>query len=86
MAGEFARHRLEQGVAGGVAVLVVDRLEAVEIDEQQRRLAFVALQIGERALELALEAAPVEDVEQRIDVGARLQFGDLALRAGDIGS
>ena len=79
MAGELARHRLEQRVAGGVAVLVVDRLEAVEIDEQQRRLALVALQIGERALELALEAAPVEDVEQRIDVGARFEFGDRAL-------
>ena len=45
----------------------------------------VALQIGERALELALEAAPVEDVEQRVDVGARFEFGDRALRLGDFG-
>src|SRR5476651_1905246 len=85
MAGELARHRLEQGIAGGVAVLVVDRLEAVEIDEQQRRLALVALQIGERALELALEAAPVEDIEQWIDVGARFEFADGAMRTGDVG-
>ena len=80
MADELARHRFEQGIAGGVAVAVVDRLEAVEIDEQQHRLAVVALQVGERALELALEAAPVEDVEQRIDVGARFELGDGALR------
>ena len=82
MADKLARHRLEQSVAGGVAVLVVDYLEAVEIDKQQRHLAFVALQIGERALELALEAAPVEveDVEQRIDLGAQLQLRNLQLR------
>ena len=30
-------HRLEQRVTGGVAVRVVDRLEAVEVDEHQRR-------------------------------------------------
>ena len=29
-------HRLEQRVAGGMAVAVIDRLEAVEVDEHQR--------------------------------------------------
>jgi NOL1/NOP2/fmu family ribosome biogenesis protein len=63
MTDELARHRFEQSIAGGVAAAVVDRLEAVEIDEQQHRLAVVALQVGERALEFALEAAPIENVE-----------------------
>ena len=40
---QFARDRLEQRVAGRMAVAVVDRLEAVEIDEHQRRRRAVAL-------------------------------------------
>lgn len=76
MAGQSARHRLEQRIAHGVAMAIVDRFEAVEIDEQQRRLAFVALQISKRALEFALETAAVDYLEQRIDVGARLEIGD----------
>ena len=81
----FVRDRLEDGVAGGVAVNVVDRLEAVEVDEQQRRLAFVALQVGDRAFELAHEAAPVADVEQRIGIGARFEFADPAFRPRNLG-
>ena len=79
-AGEPGRHRLEQRVAGGVAVAVVDRLEAVEIDEHQYRRGGVALHIGERARQFALKTAPVENFEQRIDIGARLQFGNLPFR------
>ena len=82
---EPRHHRLEQRIAGGVAVPVVDRLEAVEVDEHQRGGGAVAFHIGERALELAIEAAPVEDVEQRIDVGARLQLGDLPFRLDQFG-
>jgi hypothetical protein len=43
------------------------------------------VQICERALDFTFEAAPSEDIEQRIDVGARFQFGDRALRAGHAG-
>lgn len=68
-----------------MAVGVVDPLEAVEIDEQQRRFAFVALQVGERALELAHEAAPVADVEQQVSVGARFELADFAFGDRDLG-
>ena len=34
----------------------------------------------ERALELAFEAAAVENVEQRIDIGAGLEFSDARAR------
>ena len=64
-----------------MAVAVVDRLEAIEIEIDQRRSRAVAADIAERAIELALKTTPVEDIEQRIDVGARLQLGDLALGA-----
>ena len=33
MGGKLGRHRLEQPIAGGVAVAVIDRLEAVEVDD-----------------------------------------------------
>jgi hypothetical protein len=60
MRGELACHRLEQRVAGSMAVCIIDRLEAVEVDIDQRRFGSVALDIGERALELTLEAASIE--------------------------
>ena len=78
---EVAGHRLEQRVAGGVAVPVVDRLEAVEVDEHQRCRSAVALDEGQRAPELTLEAAAIEYVEHGIDVGALFQLGDLPFGA-----
>ena len=46
-AGEQAfGHRLQQLVANGVALRVIDQFEAVEIDIQHRNLAFVA--VGQR--------------------------------------
>jgi len=56
MAAIAVKHR----VAGRMAVLVVHRLEAIEIDIDQRGAGPVAFHVGERALELAVEAAPVE--------------------------
>ena len=67
-----------------MAIPVVYRFEAVEIDEHQSGLRAVTLHMGERALELALEAAAVEDVEQWIDVGARLEFADPRTRDGKL--
>ena len=76
MAGELARHLSEQRIANGMAVAVVDALEAVEVEEDERRLGAVTRDIGKRALEFAVEAAAVEDVGERIDIGARLELGD----------
>jgi hypothetical protein len=41
--------------------------------------------VGDRALELAHEAAPVADIEQRIGVGARFEFADPEFRPRDLG-
>jgi hypothetical protein len=73
---ELACHRLEQRVAGRLAVRIIDRLEAVEIDIDQRRVGSIALDIGERALELTLEAASIEYVVQRVEIGTQFEFGD----------
>ena len=51
----------------------------------QRHAGAVAFDIGERALELALEAAAVEDVGQRIDVDPRLELADAGARGFKLG-
>ena len=63
-----------------MAMTVVDRLEAVEVDEQQRGLRAVALYMGERALEFALETAAVEDIEQG-SISARASSSPMRARA-----
>jgi len=77
VAREYRGHRLEERVARGMAVAVVDGLEPVEIDIDERGAGAVTLGVGERALQLALEAASVEHVGERIDLGARLEIGHL---------
>jgi len=74
------RHRLQHPVAGGMAVAVIHRLETVEVKVDQRRRGSITPHIGKRTVQLAFEATPIEDVEQRIDIRLRLEFGHL--RAG----
>jgi hypothetical protein len=73
--------RLEHRVAGGVAVAIVDRLEVVEIEIDQRRARAVTLDVSERALEFALEAAAVERLGERIDVDPRLELANAGARS-----
>ncbi len=44
---EHHRHRLEHGVAGGMAVAIVDGLEVVEVEVDERRIRFIALGVVE---------------------------------------
>src|SRR5262249_59045123 len=69
---ELARQRLQEGVTGGVAMAVVDRFKAVEIDKHQRRMSPITLYVRERAFELAFKAPTIENIQQRINVGTRL--------------
>src|SRR5262249_8410757 len=80
MAGDLARDGLEQRVAGPVAVEVVDRIEIVEVHEHHRGRCAIAFGMGERAFEFALEPAAIEDIEQGVDVGARLELTDAGTR------
>ena len=67
----------DQVVAGVVAEPVVDRLEAVDVDDHHRPLAAVAGGEGDVLVELGAEAAPVEQPGQRVVVGeiAELRLG-----------
>ena len=67
-------------VAGLVAVNVVHRLEAVEVDQQDREGLIGALRLGEAAVEFLVEQAAIGDAGQRIVTGQRRCF-DLSLDA-----
>ena len=77
------RDRPQQRVAGGVAVLVVDALEAVDVDHQQRGVLAEAPAALELRVDVALEAAPVVHEGQRVAlrVAAQPLLGELARRA-----
>jgi hypothetical protein len=40
--------------------------------------------MGQRAFELAFETAPVEDIQQWINIGARLQVADARARNSEL--
>jgi hypothetical protein len=64
--GEHSGHLAERLVAGRMSELVVDLLEAVEVDHQQRPAAAVAPRVGELPPQLLLEAPAVEEAGERI--------------------
>jgi hypothetical protein len=81
VADKHSGDRLEHGVAGGVAMAIVDRLEVVEIEKNKRRARAVTLDVSERALEFSLEAATVERLGERIDVDPRLDRANSGARS-----
>ena len=84
MAQQRRRDRLEHGIAGGMAVAVVHRLEFIEIDIDQRCAGAVAFDVSERALELALKTSAIEHVGQGIDVDACFKIGDALARGFEL--
>ena len=66
--GDARRGRLQQLVAGGVAVHVVDFLEAVEVDDHQREIAALRLHGGDVVLQPVLERGAVRQAGQRVEV------------------
>ncbi len=66
-----ARHRLQYAVAHDVTEAIVDLLEAVDVERDQRQLAAIAIGAPELAQQRRAEAAPVGQCCQL--VGARQQ-------------
>jgi hypothetical protein len=77
------RHLAQHRVAGSVAEAVVDRLEAVEVDEQQReprghearRALEAAFDPRHRLAQPVVEQRAVRDAGQHVVEGHALQFG-----------
>jgi len=74
----------DQLVADPVAERVVDRLEVVEVEHDRRAARPVALDVGDVALELALERAPVEQSGERVVVGQVAQLRLVAAALGHV--
>ena len=75
------RHFHQQLVAGGMAERVVDDLEAVQVDQQERAGVAQPPRMLDRALHAPHQLAPVGQPGQRIEVGqvADAVFGDAAV-------
>jgi len=68
LGGEPLRHLLQQLVAGLVAQRVVDHLELVDVEEEQRHAAALAPGAGGGALELVLEVLAVAELGERVEL------------------
>ena len=75
---------LEHLVACGMSEGVVDRLQAIDVEHDERAAGTIAFDVGDRAIELALEAAPVRNAQQEVGIGGGLKFLDLRLRLGQL--
>ena len=64
---------------------VVDRLQAIDVEHDQRAARMIALDVGDRAMQLALETAPVRNIQQEVGIGGGLQLLDSGLRLGQLG-
>ena len=67
--GDARGGRLEQLVAGGMAVQVVDLLEAVEVDDHHRQLPVARLHGGDAVFQMVLERGAVGQAGQRVEMG-----------------
>ena len=63
-----------------MAERVVDRLQAVEVDEQHRCLRVVAADARDQPLELAKEAAAIRKVDQAVLVREMVELLDALLK------
>ena len=84
------RDLAQQFVARGVAHRVVDLLEAVEVEQQQRRLPAVTPALHQHVGDLAVEQRAVGEPGERVEIGQPLQlllggfaFRDVLDRAGE---
>jgi hypothetical protein len=80
LAGQFSQAP-EHGVADGVAMLVVDQLEAIEVDEGQRQRLAQAPQARQRGVQGLLGVAAVGQIGQGIARGQALDLGQRLLQA-----
>ena len=81
-AAQAGRDRRQELVPGGVAELVVDGLEVVEVDEQQRDRAAHAASPREREVELILDQDAVGQPGEAVVIG---EVGELLLTAQPLG-
>jgi len=78
-------HFLQQRIAGGVPKRIVDRLEAVEIDQQQREFVTLPARSPHRGLDLAAQQNAVRETRQRVMMRHMRNLFFVALALADVG-
>jgi len=74
-AAQARRDPAQQPVAGGMPERVVDELEVVEVDEQQRDGALALARAGDRRAQPGVELRAVREPGQRVVGGEPAQLG-----------
>jgi hypothetical protein len=72
-------------VAGGVSVLIVDRLEAIEVEIDHRQRLPAALRLGNRVPQAVAEQRAVGQAGEDIVIGVALELAQMRLGGGDVG-
>src|SRR3954452_2777428 len=73
--GEAPRDLAQHRVAGGVAVGVVDGLEAVDVDQHGRQRAAMAARAGDRGAQHVVGVAAVGQAGEHVGAGELLELG-----------
>ena len=81
--GQF-RDLDQRQVPGAMAEGVVDRLEAIHIDEQHRGVSVIAADAGDEPLEPADKAAAIGKVDQAVLMREMVELLDAFLQLGDL--
>src|SRR5690606_24419623 len=84
--GEPSRRLLQKLVAHRMAERIVDRLEAVEVEQQQRAGLRLAHMVLERALEQFGDVEPVRKARQRVVARELVYLALRTLLLGEIGT
>ena len=82
--GSWVGVRIVTAVADGVAEGVIDLLEAVEIDEQQRHVAAGARLVVEKRRHCTDQLASIDQLGENVMSGEELQLVAGATRLGDV--
>ena len=81
---QLRHERAQHAVAGGLAVLVVDLLELVDVDVQQRHALLPAPRVGQRLGQVILQLAAVGQAGERVVLGQVHQLEREGARFADV--
>jgi len=74
---ENVGHMKKRRITRGMAVEIVDGFEIVEVNKDQANIRAVPVDIGQRALQFPVKAAPVQNRKQDILMRTVLKFDHL---------
>ena len=68
-----------------MAERIVDRFEAIDIENDKRAVGLITVDVSQRAVQFPLKTTPVENTQQIIGVGLLPESIDFGKRSGKLG-